>query len=30
MAGKDVETWAENKKTMNDTEFYNMIKDLAQ
>jgi hypothetical protein len=30
LAGKDVETWAANKKTMNDTEFYNMIKDLVQ
>lgn len=30
LAGKDVETWAANKKTMSDTEFYNMIKNLAQ
>lgn len=30
LAGKDVETWAANKKTMSDTEFYNMIKNVAQ
>src|SRR5918994_5104547 len=28
LAGKDVETWAANKKTMSDTEFYNMIKNV--
>lgn len=30
LAGKDVETWVANKKTMSDTEFYNMIKNVAQ
>ena len=30
LAGKDVEAWATNKKTMSDTEFYNMIKNVAQ
>jgi NAD(P)-dependent dehydrogenase (short-subunit alcohol dehydrogenase family) len=30
LAGKDVETWAANKKMMSDTEFYNMIKNVAQ
>jgi NAD(P)-dependent dehydrogenase (short-subunit alcohol dehydrogenase family) len=30
LAGKDVETWAANKKTMSDTKFYNMIKNVAQ
>ncbi|HEX5892976.1 MAG TPA: SDR family NAD(P)-dependent oxidoreductase [Nitrososphaeraceae archaeon] len=30
LAGKDVEAWAANKKTMSDTEFYNMIKNVAQ
>jgi hypothetical protein len=30
LAGKDVEAWATNKKTMSHTEFYNMIKNVAQ
>ena len=30
LAGKDVETWAANKKTMSDTEFHNSIKNLAR
>ena len=30
LAGKDVETWAANKKTMSDTEFHYMIKNLAR
>jgi NAD(P)-dependent dehydrogenase (short-subunit alcohol dehydrogenase family) len=30
LAGKDVETWAANKKTMCDDEFYNTIKNLAR
>ena len=30
LAGKDIETWAANKKTMSDGEFYNTIKNLAQ
>jgi NAD(P)-dependent dehydrogenase (short-subunit alcohol dehydrogenase family) len=30
LADKDVETWVANKKTMSDTEFYNMIKNVAQ
>jgi NAD(P)-dependent dehydrogenase (short-subunit alcohol dehydrogenase family) len=30
LAGKDVEAWATNKKTMSDTEFYSMIKNVAQ
>jgi NAD(P)-dependent dehydrogenase (short-subunit alcohol dehydrogenase family) len=30
LAGEDVETWAANKKTMSDTEFYHMIKNVAQ
>jgi NAD(P)-dependent dehydrogenase (short-subunit alcohol dehydrogenase family) len=30
LAGKDVEAWAANKKTMSDTEFYHMIKNVAQ
>ena len=30
LAGKDVETWAANKKTMSDGEFYNTIKNLAR
>ena len=30
LAGKDVETWAANKKTMSDDEFYNTIKNLAR
>jgi len=28
LAGKDVETWAANKRTMSDTEFYNMMKNM--
>jgi len=28
LAGKDVETWAADKKTMSDTEFHNMIQNL--
>jgi NAD(P)-dependent dehydrogenase (short-subunit alcohol dehydrogenase family) len=28
LAGKDVETWAANKKTMSDTEFHDMIQNL--
>jgi hypothetical protein len=30
LAGKDVEAWVANKKSMSDTELYNMMKDLAQ
>jgi NAD(P)-dependent dehydrogenase (short-subunit alcohol dehydrogenase family) len=30
LAGKDVENWAANKKTMSDTEFQNMIKNIGQ
>jgi NAD(P)-dependent dehydrogenase (short-subunit alcohol dehydrogenase family) len=30
LAGKDVEAWAASKKTMSDTEFYHMIKNVAQ
>jgi hypothetical protein len=30
LAGKVLETWAANKKTMSDTKFYNMIKNVAQ
>jgi NAD(P)-dependent dehydrogenase (short-subunit alcohol dehydrogenase family) len=30
LAGKDVETWAANKKTMSDGEFYNTIKNLTR
>jgi NAD(P)-dependent dehydrogenase (short-subunit alcohol dehydrogenase family) len=30
LAGKDVETWAANKKTMSDTEFHNSIKNLTR
>jgi NAD(P)-dependent dehydrogenase (short-subunit alcohol dehydrogenase family) len=30
LVGKDVETWAANKKTMSDGEFYNTIKNLAR
>jgi hypothetical protein len=30
LAGKDVETWAANKKTMSDIEFHNSIKNLAR
>jgi NAD(P)-dependent dehydrogenase (short-subunit alcohol dehydrogenase family) len=30
LVGKDVDTWAANKKTMSDGEFYNMIKNLAR
>ena len=30
LAGKDVETWAANKKAMSDDEFYNTIKNLAR
>jgi hypothetical protein len=30
LAGKDVETWAANKKTMSDAEFHGTIKNLAQ
>jgi hypothetical protein len=29
LAGKDVEIWAVDKKTMSDTEFHNMIKNMA-
>ena len=29
LVGKDVETWAANKKTMSDAEFYNTIKNIA-
>ncbi len=29
LAGKDVETWAANKKTMSDSEFHNMIQNLS-
>jgi hypothetical protein len=29
LAGKDVETWAAKKKTMSDTEFLNMMKNIA-
>jgi NAD(P)-dependent dehydrogenase (short-subunit alcohol dehydrogenase family) len=28
LAGKDVETWAANKRTMSDTEFYNVMKNM--
>jgi hypothetical protein len=28
LVGKDVETWAANKKTMGDTEFHNMMRNL--
>jgi short-subunit dehydrogenase len=30
LVGKDVETWAANKKTMGDTEFHNMMQNLAR
>ena len=30
LAGKDVENWAANKKTMSDTEFHNMMNNLVQ
>src|SRR5919106_305132 len=30
LVGKDVETWAANKKTMGDTEFYNMMQNLTR
>jgi NAD(P)-dependent dehydrogenase (short-subunit alcohol dehydrogenase family) len=30
LAGKDVENWAANKKTMSETEFQNMIKNIGQ
>jgi hypothetical protein len=30
LAGKDVETWAVNKKTMSDIEFHNSIKNVAR
>jgi len=30
LAGKDVETWAANKKTMGDIGFHNSIKNLAR
>jgi hypothetical protein len=30
LAGKDVETWAANKKTMSDIEFFHSINNLAR
>jgi hypothetical protein len=30
LPGKDVEAWAANKKTMSDTEFLNMMKNMTR